>query len=162
MPQDSTSVLVQRHARLAGGREAGTGDRARAAARRAAVVGLADATAQGQLTPVVGVERLLHLVGAEDRRHGADLVDPLALVDRAGLRPGAQALLLQQADRVLAQPVAVERRLELEDAHVGQAGLRRRVLDRVVDGRQRRVVGPVGVVVPEAAAAGVLAGVARL
>src|SRR4051812_9068090 len=107
-PQDWTRVLVERHARLAGGRQAGAGDRAGAAARGAAVVGLADATAQRQLTPVVGVQRLLDLVGPEHRRDGADLVDPLALVDRAGLGPGAQALLLQQPDGVLAQPAAVE------------------------------------------------------
>ena len=40
---------------------------------------------------------------------GADLVDPLGLVDRAGVRPRRQAPLLEQADRVLAQPAAVER-----------------------------------------------------
>ena len=136
--------------------------RAGAAARRAAVVGLAHAVAQRPLTPVVGVQRLLHEVRPEDRRDRADLLDPLGVVDRAGALPGREAPLLEQPDGVLTQPAPVERVLQLHDLHVAEAGLGRTVLDRVVDRRQGRVDGPVGVVVPEAAAPGVLTRVAGL
>ena len=85
---------------------------ARAAARRAAVVGLAHAVAQRPLAPVVGVQRLLDVVRAEDRRDACGSArSTRCLVDRAGALPGRDALLLEQADRVLAQPAAVERRL---------------------------------------------------
>ena len=151
------------HPRLAA-HQTGAGDRARAAARAAAVPGLAHAAAGGHLRPVVRVQRLLDVVGAV-RAAGADrpdLVDPLRLVDRRRLGPGGQALLLVQAHRVLAQPTAVEGRGQVERAGVGQPRGGDGALDGVVDGRQRAVVGPVGVGVPEAAAAGVLPGVAAL
>src|SRR4051794_4673339 len=99
-------VLLQRHVGLAAGVEPVGRAHAGAAAWRAPVVRLAHAVAQRPLTPVVGVQRLLHVVRPEDRRHRADLLDPLAVVDRAGALPRRQAALLEQADRVLAEATA--------------------------------------------------------
>ena len=95
------------------------GSHAGAAARRAAVVGLAHAVAQRQLRPVVRVQRLLDVVV------GAEAVDTVRIrwihsmwSTAPGLFQVRVARLLEQADRVLAQPAPVERALQLHDLHV--------------------------------------------
>ena len=78
-------ALLQRHVGLAVGVEPVRCAHAGTAARRAAVVGLAHAVAQRPLTPVVGMQRLLDVVGAEHGRHRADLLDPLGCRPRPAL-----------------------------------------------------------------------------
>ena len=126
-----------------------------------AVPGLADAAAQGELAPVVRVQGFLDVVVGARCGHRADLVDPLALVDRTRSLPAA-VVRLDQVVGVLAQAVAVEGARQVERLDVGQAGVARGAEDRGVDRRQGRGVGPVGIGVPEAAAAGALPGVAGL
>ena len=96
--------LVQRHVRL------GAVHPALAHAGSAAVqrVDLADAVAQRELAPVARVQVLLQLVRGHERGDRADLAHPLAAVRGAGRRPVRHAGLLEQADGVLAQPVAGE------------------------------------------------------
>src|SRR5882757_5127803 len=129
------------------GRVAGT------AAHRAVVVRLAQAVAHRQLAPVVGVDVLLQLVRPGDRAGRADLVDPLAVVGRAGLRPRTQAPFLEQPVGVLAQAVAVHDAADVEQPRVREPGLVERVADRAVDRGERGVVRPVGVLVPHATTA---------
>src|SRR5215207_8168309 len=93
----------ERHLRLAAARQRRCRARAVAAAHGPEVVRLAQAAAHRELAPVARVAGLLDLVRAEDRRGGPDLRDPLRLVDGAGARPRRDALLLEQADGVLAQ-----------------------------------------------------------
>ena len=110
------------------------------------------------------MQRLLDVVRAVGAAgaDGADLVDPLGLVDGGGLGPGGQPLLLVEPHAALAQAPAVEGRGQVEGAGVGQAGGGDGALDGVVDRGQGAVVGPVGVLVPEAAATRALPGVAAL
>src|SRR3954470_14337960 len=94
--------VLQVHLRLAV-RGQPSGGHAVAAAR--GQVRLAQAVAQCQLAPVARVRVLLQLVRAADRRQRSNLRDPFGRIGGAGALPRRDPALLEQPDRVLAQPV---------------------------------------------------------
>ena len=105
---------------------------------------------------------LLDVVVAAGGRDRPDALEPLDVIERARSAPRRIRGVVDAVDRVLAQPASVERRAELERFQVWQARLGGGVHHRVVDRRQQRGVGVVGVRVPEAAATRRLPGEAGL